>query len=191
MSIGALAIRGTVGPLFIGHGVQKLFGWFGGHGLEGTGGYFESIGLRPGRRQALAAGLAETAGGALLALGALTPLASSILSATMVTAIRKVHAPNGPWSTNGGYEYNVALIAALIAVAETGPGKPSVDEALFPRLKGPAWAALALAGGIAGSYLATSDLLNEPGPEQAPAPTAAAVAGDGQPVPAPTGASLN
>jgi putative oxidoreductase len=49
MRLGTLAIRGVVGPLFIGHGTQKLFGWFGGHGLEGTAGFFEqALGLRPG-----------------------------------------------------------------------------------------------------------------------------------------------
>ena len=160
MRLGALALRGVVGPLFAGHGTQKLFGWFGGHGVEGTGGFFESLGLRPGRRHATAAGWAETLGGALLTVGALTPLAGTALTATMVTAIRKVHAPNGPWSTNGGYEYNVALIGALMALTECGPGRPSVDAALFPRMKGTAWAVLQLGAGIAGSYIATSDSVN-------------------------------
>ena len=44
MNLGRLFLRGVVGPLFVGHGTQKLFGWFDGHGLEGTGGFFESIG---------------------------------------------------------------------------------------------------------------------------------------------------
>lgn len=66
----------------------ELFGWFGGHGLEGTGEYFESLGLRPGRRQALAAGTAEACNGVLLTVGALT-LAGTVMSATMVTAIRR------------------------------------------------------------------------------------------------------
>jgi putative oxidoreductase len=189
MSIGALAIRGSVGPLFVGHGTQKLLGWFDGPGLEGASGYFESLGLRPGRRNAIAAGVVETVGGALLTLGALTPVATTALTATMVTAIRKVHAPNGPWATNGGYEYNVALIAALAAVAETGPGRPSVDAARFPRLKGRIWAALTLGAGIAGSYVATSQRVIAPAPE--PQATAAMPVPDqapaaGQPVPAPT-----
>ncbi|MEJ7891705.1 MAG: DoxX family protein [Solirubrobacteraceae bacterium] len=45
MPPGKLALRVTLGSLFIGHGTQKLFGWFGGHGIEGTGGFFESLGL--------------------------------------------------------------------------------------------------------------------------------------------------
>ena len=54
MDIGRTILRGVVGPLMIGHGTQKLFGWFGGHGVEGTGGFFESLGMRPGRRHASA-----------------------------------------------------------------------------------------------------------------------------------------
>jgi putative oxidoreductase len=172
MSLGKLAVRGVVGPLFVGHGTQKLFGWFGGHGLEGTAGFFESgIGLRPGKRHATAAGLSEAVGGALLTAGALTPLAASMIIGTMTTAIRKVHAPKGPWVTEGGYEYNAVLIAAMVAIAESGPGKPSVDATMFPKLKGTTWALLALGAGVAGSYLAT-EYFNDP----APAPTAAAPA---------------
>jgi putative oxidoreductase len=168
MSLGKLAVRGVVGPLFVGHGTQKLFGWFGGHGLEGTAGFFESgIGLRPGKRHATAAGLSEAVGGALLTAGALTPLAASMIIGTMTTAIRKVHAPKGPWVTEGGYEYNLVLIALAAALTETGPGTPSVDRALLgDRFTGKGWALAALAAGVAGSYLVTEKLV-EPAPEAA------------------------
>jgi len=161
MNIGAVALRGIIGPLFVGHGTQKLFGWFGGHGPEGTGGFFETLGLRPGLKHAKAAGWAETAGGALLALGALTPVASTLVSATMLTAMRKAHAKNGPWVTEGGYEYNLVLVAAMTALADNGPGRPSVDGALFPNLRGPAIAAARPAAAAAGSALATSARFNE------------------------------
>ena len=170
MDLGRLFLRGVVGPLFVGHGTQKLFGWFDGHGLEGTGGFFESLGLRPGKRHASAAGAAETAGGVLLTLGAFTPVATTIITGTMVTAIRKVHLDKGPWASAGGYEYNLALIAALASLAETGPGSPSVDDALLPGFRGTGWALAAMAAGAAGSYLAT-ERFNEPAP--APAPQAA------------------
>lgn len=166
MSIGAVALRGVIGPLFVGHGTQKLFGWFGGHGPEGTGGYFESLGLRPGVKHAKAAGAAEAAGGALLTLGALTPVASTLVSATMLTALRKAHAKNGPWVTEGGYEYNLVLVAAMTALADAGPGRPSVDAARFPRLKGPAIAAASLAAAAAGSALATSSRFSEPAAQE-------------------------
>jgi putative oxidoreductase len=166
MSIGTVAIRGVAGPLFVGHGTQKLFGWFGGHGLEGTGGFFENLGLRPGRRHATAAGVSEALGGALLTVGAFTPVATTLISGTMVTAIRKVHAPNGPWNTDNGYEYPALTIAVMAAVAASGPGRPSVDAKLFPHWKGSGWAIAGLAAAVAGSYI--NDMLSEDAPAEAP-----------------------
>jgi putative oxidoreductase len=162
MTLGTVAIRSVVGPLFVGHGTQKLFGWFGGHGRDGTGGYFESLGLAPGKRHATAAGAAEALGGVLFTLGRMTPLASAAISGTMITAIRKAHASNGPWVTNGGYEYNLVLLAAVFGVTE--------------RENGAAWALAQLAAGAAGSLLATSPALSEQAP--APAEGQADVAGD-------------
>lgn len=176
MKLGTLLVRGLVGPLFVGHGTQKLFGWFGGHGLEGTAGFFESLGLRPGRRHATAAGAAETGAGALLVLGLGTPLAAALVTGTMVTATRKVHLNAGPWATNGGWEYNAVLIAAVTLLAETGPGPLSIDAKRYPRLHGPGLAALSLAAGVAGSYLGTHPALNPPGP--APAEGEGVVTGD-------------
>jgi putative oxidoreductase len=177
MDLGRFVLRGVVGPLFVGHGTQKLFGWFGGHGLDTTGGFFENLGLRPGKRHATAAGVAEAGGGLLLTLGALTPLTSAAITGTMVTAIRKVHWSKGPWVTDGGYEYNLALIAAVTALTEAGPGRPSVDGRLFPNLNGSGWALASVAAGVAGSYLAT-EVFSEPAPVQAPEPAAAPTTAD-------------
>ena len=168
MRLGAFALRGLIGGLFVGHGTQKLFGWFDGPGLEGTGGMMEKLEMRPPRRHAVIAGAAETTGGTLLALGALTPVATTLLTSTMTTAIRKVHAPNGPWVTGGGWEYNAVLIAAVTALAEHGPGSPSVDSRAFPRLHGLGWALTSLAAGVAGSYIASSPPFNEPEPASEP-----------------------
>jgi putative oxidoreductase len=154
MKLGAPLLRAVIGPLFVGHGTQKLFGWFGGPGLEGVTGMMESMQLRPGRRHALTVALAETAGGTLLTLGALTPVATTMLTGSMVTAIRKVHAPKGVWNTGGGYEYNAVLIAAIAALIECGPGSPSVDDALGIDARGSKWALAAVAAGAAGSALA-------------------------------------
>jgi putative oxidoreductase len=176
MKIGRLILRLVVGGYFFGHGTQKLFGWFGGYGPEGTGQFFESIGLRPGKRHAVAAGAAEAGGGALLVAGAATPVAASVLTATMLTAINRVHLKNGPWVTNQGYEYNLVLIAAVLALTETGPGSPSVDDAIGSGTHGPKWAILALLAGIAGAVgahvVAEAVPAPEPQPEPAPAPAA-------------------
>jgi putative oxidoreductase len=151
MKIGRLLLRVVVGGFFVGHGTQKLLGWFGGYGLDATGESFEQLGIRPGRRNAIASGVAETGGGAALALGFATPVAASALIATMLTAIHRVHLKNGPWAANGGYEYNVVLIAAVLALVEVGPGVPSLDEALGWELSGTRCALAALAAGAAGA----------------------------------------
>jgi putative oxidoreductase len=154
MNAGRLIARLTIGGLFVGHGTQKLFGWFDGPGPEATSQMMDKLELRPARRQALAAGISETAGGALLALGALTPVAGTLLSGTMFTAIRKVHLQKGLWNTGGGYEFNLTLIAALAALIDGGPGSPSVDRALGIDRTGSGWALASVAAGAAGSALA-------------------------------------
>jgi putative oxidoreductase len=169
MNLGRFLLRATVGGFFVGHGTQKLFGWFGGHGLEGTGQFFENLGLRPGRTNALAAGAAEAGGGALIATGLATPLAAAVLTSTMLTAIHRVHLKNGPWASSGGYEYNAVLIGAVLALADTGPGKPSLDDALGIKASGPKWAAAALAAGVAGAVGANLAASSAPEP---PAPAA-------------------
>src|ERR1700730_1952404 len=131
INIGLLIIRLVIGVLFIGHGAQKLFGSFGGYGLKGTGGWFDSIGIKPGVTMALFAGLAELIGGLLFALGLLTPLAGILIAGTMVMAIVKVHGPNGLWATANGYEYNLTLFAVAIGIALIGPGQYALDAILF------------------------------------------------------------
>jgi putative oxidoreductase len=131
MDIGLLIIRLVIGLLFLGHGAQKLFGWFGGYGLKGTGGWMDSLGIKPGIPMALLAGLAELIGGVLFALGLLTPLAAFMIAATMAMAIVKVHGPNGLWSTQNGYEYNLTLLVVAIGIALIGPGQYALDAFLF------------------------------------------------------------
>jgi putative oxidoreductase len=164
MKIARLLLRFVVGGFFFGHGTQKLFGWFGGGGLEATGQMFEQLGMRPGPRNAVAAGVAEAGGGAALVVGLATPLAGSALTATMLTAINRVHLKNGPWATKGGYEYNVVLIAAVLALVETGPGDPSVDAALGIEKSGPGWALASLLGGVIGAVGAHLAAKSQPAP---------------------------
>ena len=147
MRFGIAILRAVVGGLFIGHGLQKLTGAFGGYGLEGTAGGFEQMGLKPGKVHATAAGVAETGGGALLVAGLATPLAVSALTGTMTVAIHKVHLAKGPWNSNGGYEYNAVLIAALFAITADGPGALALDR----REWGTGWALAALGAGVAGA----------------------------------------
>jgi putative oxidoreductase len=178
MKLGRLILRLVMGGYFIGHGTQKLFGWFGGHGPDATGQFFETLGLRPGKHHAIAAGAAEAGGGTLLALGAFTPLGSAAIVGAMLTAIQRVHAKNGPWLSDQGYEYNLVLIAAALALAETGPGSPSVDTARGSGMYGSGWALLALAAGAAGAAGAHAYAESQPAPAPAPAAAESAPAPD-------------
>jgi putative oxidoreductase len=132
---GPAVLRVMVGITFVAHGVQKLFGIWGGAGLAGTGAYFDSIGLSPGFPLAVAVGLTEFGGGLLLMAGTLTPYAAGALVLTMLGAIWKVHLANGyflNWAITAGkghgVEYNLVLIAALVCLAFTGPGAFSIDH---------------------------------------------------------------
>ncbi|MGZ4619341.1 MAG: DoxX family protein [Frankiaceae bacterium] len=175
MSIARLGARAVIGGLFIGHGTQKLFGWFGGPGRAGTEAMMESIDMRPARVHAVLAGVTETVGGGLLAAGLATPLASAALTGVMTTAIKKVHLPNGPWASKGGWEYNAVLIGALTALAETGPGRLSLDHLLGTERSGTRWALAALGTGVATAFLTMA--LGRCGAQALPAHSQSAAAG--------------
>jgi putative oxidoreductase len=136
MDFGLLVLRVVVGALFIGHGTQKLFGWFGGYGVEGTGGFMESLGYRPGKPYAVLAGLGEVGGGLLLFLGLFTPLAAAALIGVMLNAIFAVHVENGPWAQNNGYEYPLVLAVAAGAIALGDGGSAAFDKILGLNLGG-------------------------------------------------------
>jgi putative oxidoreductase len=127
---GPVLLRVVVGILFVAHGAQKLFGWFGGYGLEGTGQWMASIGLGPGYLMALLAGSAEFFGGLALILGVLVRPAAIGLAITMVVAIFSVHFQNGLFMDKNGYEYALALLVVAVSLAISGAGKASVDAQL-------------------------------------------------------------
>ena len=151
MDAGLLLARMVVGLLMAAHGSQKLFGWFGGYGLAGTGGFFESLGFRPGRFFAAAAGFTEFAGGLLLALGLLGPLGPAMIVAVMIVAIATVHWQHGVFAQNNGIELPLVYSVTAAAIALVGNGAYSLDA--VAGLSWPAevvWAALAL--GVIGGF---------------------------------------
>lgn len=152
MDIGMLLLRVTVGLAMAVHGSQKVFGWFGGYGLAGTGQFMETLGFRPGRRHALAAGVVELVGGLLFALGFLTPLAAVLIASVMIVAAATVHWKNGFLITSNGYEYNLVLGIVALSVAFAGPGAISIDHLAGLTFSGGGWgagvAALAIVGAI-------------------------------------------
>lgn len=151
MKIFRFLLRVVVGVLFVGHGTQKLFGWFDGNGLKATAQGFEQMGMHPAMPNAIAAGVAEAGGGALLATGLLTPLGAASIMGSMLTAIHRVHLQNGPWVSKGGYEYNLVLILTLLTLVEEGPGPASLDAIKGQERKGTLWAFASLAAGGAGA----------------------------------------
>jgi putative oxidoreductase len=151
VKFGILALRLVVGGLFVGHGLQKLTGAFGGGGLEATTDTMEQLEMHPAAFNARAAALTETVGGAALAVGFMTPIAAAGLVGTMVTAIRKVHLSRGVWNSGGGYEYNAVLIAAVTAIAAEGPGFLSFDAITGKKHWGIVGGLFALGAGIAAS----------------------------------------
>ncbi|MFF1343481.1 DoxX family membrane protein, partial [Streptomyces sp. NPDC058290] len=106
--LGLLALRLGAGGVLIAHGAQKLFGWFGGAGIEGTARGMEHMGFTPGRESAIAAGLGEAGGGALLALGLATPAAGAAAGGAVAGAAA-VHAPAGLFAQCGGFELPAVL----------------------------------------------------------------------------------
>lgn len=129
--VASLILRAILASVFFAHGAQKLFGWFGGFGLDGTGAFFKSQGLSPGKFWALISGLVEFGGGLMIAAGLLTSLAALAVAGDMVIAIASVTGKHG-WFTEvkGGFEINLMLIALALVLILIGPGRYSLDQAL-------------------------------------------------------------
>jgi putative oxidoreductase len=162
MDMGLLILRLVIGITLAAHGSQKLVTWFGGGGVGGTAPFFEQLGFRPGRFHAALAGIAETAGGLLLAAGLLTPLAAAALFGTMLVAVGSVHWGKGFFLQTGGLEYNLVLAAGALAVAFTGPGALSLDAALGISWSGAPSGLVALLLGLLGG--AAELLTRKPAP---------------------------
>lgn len=139
-SLALLIVRLTLGITFMGHGAQKLFGWFGGAGFATTAkGYEERMGMRPGAFYAALAGGGEFLGGLLVALGLFTPIGALLIAASMAVAIATVTGKKGYWISKGGWEYNALIIVVCVALILAGPGVYALDhviglDALFTRL---------------------------------------------------------
>jgi putative oxidoreductase len=128
ISVALLIVRVVVGLTVAAHGAQKAFGWWGGPGMTGWTGALKYMRVRPAMPQAIFSAALELVGGVALAVGLLTPLAAFAIIATQLVAVALVHIPKGFWSSKGGYEFNLALLAGVFAVAIAGPGAYSLDR---------------------------------------------------------------
>ena len=143
--VALLVLRLGIGLTVAAHGAQKLFGWFDGPGVDGFAGWLQAMGLKPPRFWSLNAALAEFAGGLLVALGLITPIAGLVVSGSMLVAIFTVHAGKGFFSQKGGWEFPFGILLVMLAISVAGPGVFSLDQVLGIRLPEPAtWAVAAI-----------------------------------------------
>jgi len=158
----ALVLRLTLGPMMMVHGLNKVRGP---GGLEGTAKYFESLGLQPASVHARVAATTEIGTGALLTLGAMTPLASAGVIGIMTVAAATDHKGKGFFIFKGGWEYVGVVGATAAALSALGPGRFSFDGARGKRGGGlrSALFSIALGGGAAVGMLATSRRNDGPG----------------------------
>lgn len=129
MNAGLLVLRLVTGLLIAGHGVQKVSFRLGGHGLTGGTEEFRHDGFRGGRLTAIVAGASQICAGLFLTAGLLTPLAAMAAMGVMTVA-GTVKWPKGLWVQNDGYEYPMVLVVVSAALALTGPGRWSLDQAM-------------------------------------------------------------
>jgi len=156
LATGLLILRLVIGLIVAAHGAQKLFGWWGGPGIKGWTAGMIRMRIRPAAPWAWMSALAEVGGGLALALGFLSPLGSAAIASAMLVAVALVHWPKGFWNSKGGFEFNLSILGAVVALALTGPGAISIDAALGIRLPEPLTVlvgAVLVAVGVAGALL--------------------------------------
>ncbi len=124
----ALPLRVTLGVMFLAHGCQKTFGWFGGGGLDQAIATAGHVGFAPAVVGGWALALSELIGGLFLTLGFLTRCATIPLIVIMGVAVASVHGPNGFFMQQGGFEYNWVILGGLLALLIGGGGVYSLDQ---------------------------------------------------------------
>ena len=151
ISAGLLVIRLVAGLLLVGHGSQKLLGWFGGHGIAGTSMFFEQLGFRPGRLFATVASVTEIVSGILVAVGLFGPVGPALMLSVMIVAAVSVHWKNGLFAQSNGIELALFYGTVAVALALIGYGTYSLDAVFgLQTLYTPTLALVALALGVIG-----------------------------------------
>ena len=120
VDVRILSVRGLFGATIAAPGAQKAFGWSGSYGLKGTGGFFETLGFRPGVMFAALAGLSELVGGLFLVHGLRTPLGAAAVLSTMLVGMVRVHLENGFFVDRNGIEMAFLYASAALGIARTG-----------------------------------------------------------------------
>jgi len=126
IDIAVLILRLAVGVIFVAHGMQKLFGAFGGGGIDGLAKLLENIGLAAPVFWAWVAAIAEGAGGLFLLLGVVPRISAGMILIVMTVAIVKVHGSNGFFLRDGGFEYPFLILMNCATLMLIGSGKFSL-----------------------------------------------------------------
>lgn len=124
--LGLAILRVVLGVIFVAHGAPKLFG-----GVGGTAEFLGSLGVPLSGLFAWGITLLEFFGGILLIVGFLVTPIALLLGVHMLTGIILVHAGNGFYVIGpgqGGVEFNLLLIAGLLALILAGPGLAALDS---------------------------------------------------------------
>lgn len=130
--LGLLILRVGLGALLVAHGLQKLFGWWGGQGLTGFRNSLSDTGYQHADILSYVAAGGQIVAGALLVLGLFTPLAAAGALAYLVNGVLAGVSADGGLRHFGfflpdGHEYQLALIAVAAAIVLTGPGRYGFD----------------------------------------------------------------
>ena len=131
----ALSLRLVIGTVFVANGSQKLFGAFGGSGITESAAGFAHLGLNPGIFWAWVVAITEFFGGLGILGGLLTRVSALGISAIMIVGVITVHGKNGFFAKTGGFEYNLMILGAAVALIILGAGDYSVEAQLVKRLK--------------------------------------------------------
>lgn len=135
-----LVLRVFLGLVFLPHGMQKVFGWFGGPGFFVTMDMFTAKAGFPAVLAFLAI-MAESLGVVALWAGFFTRIAALGIGVNMIVCALSNHVKNGffmNWmgSQRGeGFEYHLLVVAISAALVIKGGGKWSVDGLLEAKLK--------------------------------------------------------
>lgn len=124
VDLGLLLARLGLGVVMFVHGWQKVVT----NGLGATTDGFRGMGAPLPEVSAVFASFVELIGGALLIAGIGVRIVGVLMVVDMVGAIFIVHAENGFFATNGGYEFVLLLAVVAGALALTGGGRYSVDR---------------------------------------------------------------
>ncbi|MBM3245482.1 MAG: DoxX family protein [Candidatus Omnitrophica bacterium] len=122
-SLSILILRLALGVVFAGHGLQKVFGLFGGPGIPGFSKMLEQLGFVPAVFWAYLAAYVELIGGICLILGLFPRIAASLLLILIIVAAIKVHLAAGFFLSGGGFEYNLVIAAICLVIILLGGGK--------------------------------------------------------------------